>query len=110
MKERGLGWNARLSEEMLFTSVSWLPKARRLWETLEARAGGQREEYLSVARVALTIADLSGLGQVGEAQLLEALHYFPSAGVEAGGALSGNARSASMPAVNSSAIPNVRSP
>jgi magnesium chelatase family protein len=110
MKERGFGWNARLPEENLFTAAPWAPKARRLWETLEARAGGQREEYLSVARVALTIADLSGTGQVGEAELLEALHYLPSAGVAAGGAVSGSARSASIPAVNSSAIPKVRSP
>lgn len=112
-RARGLaGGNARLTEAEVFVRARWEPKAQRLWETLESRAGGNRENYLAVARVAVTLSDLRESEAVGEIDLLEALHYFPSAGAAGEGlaAPSGKSRSASAPLVNSTAMPNVRSP
>jgi magnesium chelatase family protein len=102
MRRRCGTWNARLGEPEVFEALPWRPQALRLWEALESRAPGRRQAYVAVARVALTVCDLREGEEVGESDLLEALHYFPGAGE--GGAGSRLERH-SVPAVNSSAIP-----
>jgi magnesium chelatase family protein len=103
MRERGLGWNARLGEAALGSVVPWEPGASRLREALERRegaGGGARCAALVAARVAVTLCDLREGAAVSEADLLEALHYFP-----AGAGASGKAARAAVPEVNSIAMP-----
>jgi magnesium chelatase family protein len=95
-RARGGPWNGRLDAGAVFGRVAWSVKARRLWDALEGRTG-PAGAYLAAARVAVTICDLRESSEVQEADLLEALHYFPEAG--------GKSRSSPALERNSSAIP-----
>jgi len=106
MERRQGGVNARLREGEVFGVMPWGEKALRLWSVVDKRALGQREAFLAVARVALTLCDLRGGDSVSESDLLEAMHYFPFEGALP----SGRAARESAPESNSIAIPNVRSP
>lgn len=99
-------WNSRLSEAELLEGKRWNAQAAGLWRHFALQERKNPNRGLSLARVALTISDLRGGEEISGADLLEARHYFPE---DFSVAASSEARG-SLPEVNSSAMPKVRSP
>ncbi len=102
MFDRQGKWNSRLDENEVLEAKPWKERALKLWHFLEARDPGNRSQFVSLAKVAITLSDLRGGKELEELDLLEAHHYF-SEGLAGGSGK--RAASSSSPETNSIAIP-----
>lgn len=74
-ERQGIACNARLDARSLGSNCPMTPEAKRLLRDASEAMGFSNRAYTRVIKVARTIADLAGGGEIGQAHIAEAVQY-----------------------------------